>query len=113
MEKKRAGIGHGSTTDNPDSAYSNKRKRLDVPIPGSNEETQNTTAVSTETEDISEEVQRRLEIKEEQRRKRNARPEKRKRDRDSFASDNGAPSLASGSTDRQIKRRREVTTAET
>lgn len=37
--------------------------------------------MSTETEDISAEVQRRLEIKEEQRRKRyNAKPEKRKRD---------------------------------
>lgn len=111
MEKKRARMGHEPTTVNPDPVYSNKRKRLDVPIPGSNEDTQNATAVSTETEDISEEVQRRLEIKEEQRRKRNARPEKRKRDRDSFVSDGGAPSL--GSTDRPKKRRKELTTAET
>ncbi|KAI9930427.1 hypothetical protein ASPWEDRAFT_171055 [Aspergillus wentii DTO 134E9] len=57
-----------------------KRKRLDLAIPGNDEDVRNVTPVSMETEDISEEVQRRLKIKEDRRKKRNAKPEKRKRD---------------------------------
>ncbi|OGM45920.1 hypothetical protein ABOM_006058 [Aspergillus bombycis] len=57
-----------------------KRKRLDMMMPGDDEDVRNVTPVALETEDISEEVQRRLEIKEEQRRKRSSKPEKRKRD---------------------------------
>ncbi|PWY90306.1 hypothetical protein BO94DRAFT_623111 [Aspergillus sclerotioniger CBS 115572] len=56
-----------------------KRKRLDKPIPGADEDVRNATSV--ETEDISEEVQRRLKIKEEQRKKRGtSKADKRKRD---------------------------------
>lgn len=70
----------GSASEN---SYSQKRKRLDL-IPQNNEDdAQAETPESAQTEDISEEVQRRLEIKEQQRRKRNSRPEKRKRDSDS------------------------------
>ncbi|KAE8395724.1 hypothetical protein BDV23DRAFT_144634 [Aspergillus alliaceus] len=57
-----------------------KRQRLDMLVPGSDEDVGNVTPVAMETEDISDEVRRRLEIKEEQRRKRNTKPEKRKRD---------------------------------
>ncbi|KAE8364632.1 hypothetical protein BDV27DRAFT_157679 [Aspergillus caelatus] len=57
-----------------------KRKRLDMMMPGGDEDVRNVTPVALETEDISEEVQRRLEIKEEQRRKRSSKPDKRKRD---------------------------------
>ncbi|KAL4916547.1 hypothetical protein BDW62DRAFT_202536 [Aspergillus aurantiobrunneus] len=63
-----------------------KRKRIDAAIPGADEDMQNAMPVSLETEDISDEVQRRLEIKEEQRRKRDSKPEKRKRERDSLGS---------------------------
>ncbi|KAL5336423.1 hypothetical protein BJX70DRAFT_372971 [Aspergillus crustosus] len=70
-----------------------KRKRLDVAIPGHNEDVFNAMPVPLETEDISDEVQRRLKIKDEQRRKRDAKPEKRKRDRDSLASNASASSL--------------------
>jgi hypothetical protein len=54
--------------------------------------------VALETEDISDEVQRRLKIKEEQRRKRetDVKPEKRKRDRDSLASNGSSSSLLLG-----------------
>lgn len=76
----------GSASEN---SYSQKRKRLDL-VPRSNEDdAQAETPESAQTEDISEEVQRRLEIKEQQRRRRNSRPEKRKRDSDS---DDSAPS---------------------
>ncbi|KAE8375817.1 hypothetical protein BDV26DRAFT_266902 [Aspergillus bertholletiae] len=63
-----------------------KRKRLDIAMPGDEDDVRNVTPVALETEDISEEVQRRLKIKEEQRRKRIAKPEKQKRKRDSMAS---------------------------
>jgi hypothetical protein len=59
--------------------------------------------VSLETEDISDEVQRRLKIKEEQRRKRDAKPEKRKRDRDSLASNASTSSLASSKPRKRYK----------
>ncbi|KAL3495681.1 hypothetical protein BJX62DRAFT_159065 [Aspergillus germanicus] len=75
-----------------------KRKRTDLAIPGRNEDVRNAMPVALETEDISDEVQRRLKIKEEQRRKRetDVKPEKRKRDRDSLASNGGSSSLSLG-----------------
>lgn len=57
-----------------------KRKRTDRSIPGADEDVKNVTPVSMETEDISEEVNRRLKIKEEMRKKKDSKPEKRKRD---------------------------------
>lgn len=73
-----------------------KRKRTDVAIPGADDDVQSAIPVSLETEDISDEVQRRLEIKEEQRRKRDSKPEKRKRERDSLASNSST--LSTGGT---------------
>lgn len=95
----------GSASDKP---YSQKRKRLDL-IPHNNEEdAQAETSDSAQTEDISGEVQRRLEIKEEQRRRRNSRPEKRKRDSDN---DSPTPSYYNPPPEdpgRPKKRRREL-----
>ncbi|PYI02800.1 hypothetical protein BO78DRAFT_410381 [Aspergillus sclerotiicarbonarius CBS 121057] len=63
------------------STRSHKRTRLEKSIPGADEDVRNVTPVSVETEDISEEVQRRLKIKEEQRKKRGtSKADKRKRD---------------------------------
>ncbi|RAL04814.1 uncharacterized protein BO80DRAFT_461855 [Aspergillus ibericus CBS 121593] len=63
------------------STRSHKRTRLEKSIPGADEDAMNVTPVSVETEDISEEVQRRLKIKEEQRKKRGtSKADKRKRD---------------------------------
>ncbi|CEL08836.1 hypothetical protein ASPCAL11981 [Aspergillus calidoustus] len=75
-----------------------KRKRMDLAIPGSNEDVRNAMPVALETEDISDEVQRRLKIKEEQRKKRetDVKPGKRKRDRDSLASNGSSSSLSLG-----------------
>jgi hypothetical protein len=70
-----------------------KRKRVDAAIPGHNEDVLNSMPVAMETEDISDEVQRRLKIKDEQRQKRDFKTEKRKRDRDSLASNASASSL--------------------
>ncbi|KAL4787978.1 hypothetical protein BJX76DRAFT_353772 [Aspergillus varians] len=70
-----------------------KRKRMDVAIPGADEDVQTIMPVSLETEDISDEVQRRLEIKEDQRHKRDSKPDKRKRDRDSLASNTSSSSI--------------------
>ncbi|RDW79232.1 uncharacterized protein DSM5745_06084 [Aspergillus mulundensis] len=80
-----------------------KRKRVDMIIPGADEDVRNVMPVSLETEDISDEVQRRLKIKEEQRRKRDAKPEKRKRDRDSLASNASTSSLASSKPRKKFK----------
>ncbi|KAL2864502.1 uncharacterized protein BJX67DRAFT_221428 [Aspergillus lucknowensis] len=71
-----------------------KRKRTGFTVPGDDEDVRDIIPVSLETEDISDEVQRRLEIKEEQRRKRDAGPEKRKRERDNLASNGSSSSLA-------------------
>ncbi|KAB8239217.1 uncharacterized protein BDW43DRAFT_306099 [Aspergillus alliaceus] len=68
-----------------------KRQRLDMLVPGSDEDVGNVTPVAMETEDISDEVRRRLEIKEEQRRKRNTKPEKRKRDSIASTSSTSSP----------------------
>ncbi|KAL4871115.1 hypothetical protein BDV12DRAFT_194761 [Aspergillus spectabilis] len=70
-----------------------KRKRVDVALSGHNEDVLNAMPVAMETEDISDEVQRRLKIKDEQRRNRDSKPEKRKRDRDSLASNASTSSL--------------------
>ncbi|ODM19500.1 hypothetical protein SI65_04484 [Aspergillus cristatus] len=110
MRKKRARSGdsneNGVELSRLQDSRSQKRKRVE--IPGTDEDLRNTTPVSAETEDISEEVQRRLEIKEEQRKRRNAKPEKRKRDRDSLLSNDGISSL--GDTARPKKKRREEQT---
>ncbi|KAJ0419026.1 hypothetical protein BJY00DRAFT_173405 [Aspergillus carlsbadensis] len=75
-----------------------KRKRTELAIPGADEDVRNAMPVALETEDISDEVQRRLKIKEEQRRKRetDVKPEKRKRGRDSLASNGSSSSLSVG-----------------
>ncbi|OJJ69653.1 hypothetical protein ASPBRDRAFT_46014 [Aspergillus brasiliensis CBS 101740] len=63
------------------AVQSNKRKRMDEFIPGANEDIRHISPVSVDTEDISEEVQRRLKIKEEQRKRRGtSKADKRKRD---------------------------------
>ncbi|KKK19776.1 hypothetical protein AOCH_003188 [Aspergillus ochraceoroseus] len=69
-----------------------KRKRLDVAVPGADEDVGDAIPVSLETDDISEEVQRRLKIKEERRKRRHAKPEKRKRE--SLASNSSTSSLS-------------------
>ncbi|KOC18523.1 hypothetical protein AFLA70_3g008540 [Aspergillus flavus AF70] len=71
-----------------------KRKRLDMMMAGGDEDVRNVTPVALETEDISEEVQRRLEIKEEQRRKRSSKPEKRKRDSMASTGSTSSPGIA-------------------
>ena len=93
-------------TDSAQQNFSQKRKRLDSILPGNHEDMRSVTPVSIETEDISEEVQRRLEIKEEQRKKRgSSTSEKRKRNRDSLASNDSTLS-SSGGASRPKKRRR-------
>lgn len=81
-----------------------KRKRLDVVVSGDDEDVRNVTPVSAETEDISEEVQRRLAIKDEKRKKRDSQLEKRKRE--SLASNGSTSSV--GATTKPKKRRRVV-----
>lgn len=71
-----------------------KRKRTGRSIPGDDEDVRNVTPVSMETEDISEEVDRRLRLKEERHRKKDAKPEKRKRE--SMASNESAHSSPRG-----------------
>ena len=93
-------------TDSAQQNFSQKRKRLDSILSGNHEDMRSVTPVSIETEDISEEVQRRLEIKEEQRKKRgSSTSEKRKRNRDSLASNDSTLS-SSGGASRPKKRRR-------
>ncbi|RHZ63054.1 uncharacterized protein CDV56_105114 [Aspergillus thermomutatus] len=82
---------------------SSKRKRLDLAIPGAEQEVADVLPVSLETEDISEEVQRRLKIKEERRKKRDAKPEKRKRD--SLASNGSATASSPGVVSRPRKKK--------
>lgn len=110
IRKKRARSGdaneNGTELSRLQESRSQKRKRVE--ILGNDEDLRNTTPVSAETEDISEEVQRRLLIKEEQRKKRSAKPEKRKRDRDSLLSNDGILSL--GDATRPKKKRREEQT---
>ncbi|KAE8400894.1 hypothetical protein BDV37DRAFT_256333 [Aspergillus pseudonomiae] len=81
METDSMEVENESTDTMPVGAVQyQKRKRLDTVMLADDEDVRNVTPVALETEDISEEVQRRLEIKEEQRRKRSSKPEKRKRD---------------------------------
>ncbi|GFF33083.1 hypothetical protein IFM46972_03768 [Aspergillus udagawae] len=82
---------------------SSKRKRLDLAIPGAEQEVADVMPVALETEDISEEVQRRLKIKEERRKKRDAKPEKRKRD--SLASNGSASASSPGGVARPRKKK--------
>ncbi|GLA13924.1 hypothetical protein AnigIFM62618_011342 [Aspergillus niger] len=72
---------HDPLTARSLAVHSSKRKRIDEFIPGADEDVRRFSPVSVETEDISEEVQRRLRIKEEQRKKRGtSKADKRKRD---------------------------------
>ncbi|KAF4155442.1 hypothetical protein CNMCM6936_009020 [Aspergillus lentulus] len=91
--------------DRPYAAISrgSKRKRLDLAIPGAEQEVADVMPVALETEDISEEVQRRLKIKEERRKKRDAKPEKRKRD--SLASNGSASASSPGGVARPRKKK--------
>ncbi|PKX99495.1 uncharacterized protein P174DRAFT_49500 [Aspergillus novofumigatus IBT 16806] len=91
--------------DRPYAAISrsSKRKRLDLAIPGAEQEVADVMPVALETEDISEEVQRRLKIKEERRKKRDAKPEKRKRD--SLASNGSASASSPGGIARPRKKK--------
>ncbi|KAJ9244494.1 hypothetical protein DTO169E5_1712 [Paecilomyces variotii] len=57
-----------------------KRKRTNGFVPGHDEDVKTIMPVSMETEDISDEVARRLKIREERRKNRNKPPEKRKRE---------------------------------
>lgn len=57
-----------------------KRKRTKDTLPGGDEDVETVIPISMQTEDISEEVERRLKLREERRRKRNSRPEKRRWD---------------------------------
>ncbi|KAL4750500.1 hypothetical protein BDW72DRAFT_175787 [Aspergillus terricola var. indicus] len=87
-----------------------KRKRVDMAISGADQDVRDVMPVSLETEDISDEVQRRLKIKEEQRRKRDAKPEKRKRNRDSLASNVSTSSLSSSKPRKKYKLSEQVGT---
>lgn len=81
-EEDVASLKHEVNTqsDSTEDVRPSKRKR-DTPSYSGVDEDQHNASGTTETEDISEEVQRRLRIKEEQRRrKESARSEKRKRD---------------------------------
>ncbi|KAL1969764.1 hypothetical protein VTN77DRAFT_8317 [Rasamsonia byssochlamydoides] len=60
-----------------------KRQRTRRSIPGADDDVKDVIPVAMQTEDISDEVERRLKLKEERRRKWNSRPEK-KRKRDSM-----------------------------
>lgn len=62
-----------------------KRQRTRRKIPGADEDVKDVTPVAMQTEDISDEVERRLKLKEERRRKWNSKLEK-KRKRDSTPS---------------------------
>ncbi|PWY74965.1 hypothetical protein BO83DRAFT_436968 [Aspergillus eucalypticola CBS 122712] len=86
------------------AVHSSKRKRIDEIIPGADEDLRRFSPVSVETEDISEEVQRRLKIKEEQRRRREtSKVDKRKRD---SLTSNGSTSSARTGTKHTRKKAR-------
>ncbi|OJI87979.1 hypothetical protein ASPTUDRAFT_50825 [Aspergillus tubingensis CBS 134.48] len=86
------------------AVHSSKRKRIDEFIPGADEDIRRFSPVSVETEDISEEVQRRLKIKEEQRKRREtSKVDKRKRD---SLTSNGSTSSARTGTKHTRKKAR-------
>lgn len=105
------GVAVGLEPEKPHEGRSHKRKRLDlIPQVNDDEDTHNGAPEFTETEDISDEVQRRLEIKEEQRRRRNVGSGKRKRDRGSLTPIEGNLSLENAG--RPKKRRIETGTTD-
>lgn len=61
------------------AAGTQKRQRTKDAMPGGDEHVEHYIPVSMETEDISEEVERRLKLKEERRRKRHEKPEKKRK----------------------------------
>ncbi|THC99950.1 hypothetical protein EYZ11_000529 [Aspergillus tanneri] len=79
VESNEAASRYDDDMSSAEMLRAHKQKRLDVSLPGGDEDVRNVTPVSMETEDISAEVQRRLKLKEEQRKKRHSKPEKRKR----------------------------------
>ncbi|OJJ51241.1 hypothetical protein ASPZODRAFT_12080 [Penicilliopsis zonata CBS 506.65] len=83
-----------------------KRMRTGLVIPGNSEDLSSATPVSWDTEDISEEVQRRLKIKEERRKQRNSKSEKRKRE--SLTSNGSVASSVGPSKPKKKKARTEV-----
>ncbi|RAH57795.1 hypothetical protein BO85DRAFT_370842 [Aspergillus piperis CBS 112811] len=86
------------------AVHSSKRKRTDEFIPGADEDIRRSSPLSVETEDISEEVQRRLKIKEEQRKRREtSKVDKRKRD---SLTSNGSTSSARTGTKHTRKKAR-------
>ncbi|OJZ82459.1 hypothetical protein ASPFODRAFT_51344 [Aspergillus luchuensis CBS 106.47] len=86
------------------AVHSSKRKRIDEFIPGADEDIRRSSPLSVETEDISEEVQRRLKIKEEQRKRREtSKVDKRKRD---SLTSNGSTSSARTGTKHTRKKAR-------
>lgn len=103
------GVAVGLEPEKAHEGRSHKRKRLDlVPQDNNDEDTHDRAQEFAGTEDISDEVQRRLEIKEEQRRRRNVGSGKRKRDRDSLTPIESISSLANAG--RPKKRRVETRT---
>ncbi|GJP93066.1 uncharacterized protein AlacWU_05965 [Aspergillus niger] len=95
---------HDPLTARSLAVHSSKRKRIDEFIPGADEDIRSFSPVSVETEDISEEVQRRLRIKEEQRKRRGT-PKADKRKRDSLTS-NGSTSSVRTATKHPRKKAR-------
>jgi hypothetical protein len=94
--------GRESSIDYTVNQSSRKRLRTSREISGEHDAVEDFVPVALQKDDISEEVERRLKLKEEQRKKLSAEPEK-KRKRDSTSSNNGA---AKGKT----KRSRDVNT---
>lgn len=85
-----------------------KRKREALSFPGADEDVRSIIPVSLETEDISAEVQRRLQIMEERRRKKESEQQPEKRKRESVASNESFSSSGGGggsSSSRPKKRR--------
>ncbi|KAF4987294.1 hypothetical protein F66182_16764 [Fusarium sp. NRRL 66182] len=96
--------GRESGIDYTVNQSSRKRPRTTREIPGQRDAVEDFVPVALQKDDISEEVERRLKLKEERRKKMSAEPEK-KRKRDSTSSNNG---IAKSRT----KRSRDVNTGE-
>ncbi|EED12832.1 conserved hypothetical protein [Talaromyces stipitatus ATCC 10500] len=80
--------GQESSIDYTDNQSSRKRPRTKRKMPGDSDAVEDFVPVALEKDDISEEVEQRLRLKQERRKKLSAEPEK-KRKRDSIESNNG------------------------
>lgn len=81
--KKRPRMESDTASPEPETQIvdsASKRKRGDRILPSGDDDVRDAMPVSMETEDISEEVNRRLKIKEERRKKKDSKSEKRKRE---------------------------------